>query len=124
MNDRRGIAWIDLTVPDAPGARDFYAAVMGWVPAGLDMGGYEDFNMRDPATGDVVAGVCHLRGENRDLPPVWMVYFRVDDLDGALAEVRARGGTVLSGIRRAGNLRYAMIRDPSGVACALMGGEE
>ena len=27
------ISWVDLTVPDAPGVRDFYAAVTGWRPS-------------------------------------------------------------------------------------------
>ena len=43
------------------------------------MGDYSDFNMCD-ATGDAAAGVCHARGRNAELPPVWMVYFQVPDL--------------------------------------------
>ncbi|MFW5947166.1 MAG: hypothetical protein ACOCUW_01630 [Gemmatimonadota bacterium] len=32
------IAWIDLTVADAPGIRDFYASVVGWTPSPVPMG--------------------------------------------------------------------------------------
>ena len=119
MSDDGGVTWVDLTVADAPGVRDFYAAVAGWRPAPVDMGDYADFNMIDPASGHPVAGICHARGGNADLPPVWMVYFRVADLDGALAACRSRGGTVLAEPRRAGDFRYAVIRDPAGAVCAL-----
>ncbi len=115
------IGWVDLTVDDAPGVRDFYAEVVGWRPEGLDMGGYEDFNMTDPVEGTPRAGVCHARGMNAELPPVWIVYFRVADLDAALQAVRDGGGTVLQPPRQAGGTRYAMIRDPAGAACALAG---
>lgn len=115
------VGWVDITVDHAEGLRDFYAQVVGWQPQGLDMGGYEDFNMTDPVEGVPRAGVCHARGMNADLPPVWMVYFRVADLDAALVAVGERGGSLLSEPRSAGGTRYAMIRDPAGAVCALAG---
>lgn len=36
---------MDLTVADAPAVRDFYAAVAGWTPAEVPMGGYSDYCM-------------------------------------------------------------------------------
>lgn len=115
------VAWVDLTVPDAGTARDFYAAVVGWVPQPVEMNGYADFNMADPADGTPRAGVCHARGVNAGLPAVWMVYFQVADLDVALAAARERGGEVLQEPRAAGGGRYAVVRDPTGAVCALAG---
>lgn len=37
------ISWVDLTVADAPGIRDFYAAVTGWTASEVPMGEYSDF---------------------------------------------------------------------------------
>lgn len=31
------VAWVDLTVDDAPKVRDFYAGVVGWTPSGAVM---------------------------------------------------------------------------------------
>lgn len=120
------VAWVDLTVDDAPSVRDFYASVMGWTPEGVDMGEYEDFNMLDPESGEPTAGVCHARGSNASIPSVWMVYFAVDDLDAALEACRAGGGEVVDGPRAAGRSRFAVIRDPAGAVCALVeaGGSE
>ena len=88
------IAWHDLTVADAPGVRDFYAAVVGWRTEPVDMGGYADFTMTAPATGEAVAGVCHARGANTGLPPQWLLYVSVPDLDAALTACHAHGGEV------------------------------
>ena len=44
------ISWVDLTVADAPGVRDFYAAVTGWKPAEVSMGKYSDYCMNEPAS--------------------------------------------------------------------------
>jgi len=120
------IAWVDLTVDDAEPVRDFYAGVMGWQPEGVDMGGYSDYNMLDPESGEPTVGVCYARGGNEGIPPVWMVYFAVNDLDASLAHCTENGGEILNGPRDAGKSRYAIIRDPAGAACALLetGGED
>ncbi len=113
------IAWTDLTVPDADRIRDFYSAVVGWTPSPVDMGGYSDYCM-NAADGNAVAGVCHARGSNADLPPVWLVYVRVADLEGSVTGVRELGGEVLVGPKDMGSQgRYAVIRDPAGAVCAL-----
>jgi uncharacterized protein len=114
------IAWVDLTVPEAESLRDFYAAVTGWRPTPVPMGGYDDFNMALPGSGQIVAGICHARGSNAELPAAWLIYVVVADLDASLAECTARGGAVLSGPRgQAPEARYAVIRDPAGAMIAL-----
>jgi len=115
------IAWADLTVADADGVRDFYAQVTGWTPQALAMkGGYDDYVMNAPGSGQAVAGICHARGPNADIPPQWVMYIIVSDLDASLAECTARGGAVINGPKSmGGTARYAMIRDPAGAVAAL-----
>ena len=114
------INWTDLTVGDAERVRDFYAAVTGWAPQPVSMGDYSDYVMTAPGSGTPVAGVCHARGTNAGLPPVWLVYITVADLDASLATCRAKGGTVLAEPRgNPGSPRYAVIRDPAGAVAAL-----
>lgn len=45
------IGWTDLTIENAEEIRDFCAAVTGWAPSPVDMGGYSDFNMSTPGSG-------------------------------------------------------------------------
>jgi len=113
------IGWVDLTVGDAESIRDFYTSVVGWRPEPLDMGGYSDFTMRPP-DGDPVAGVCHARGSNADVPAQWLIYITVTDLDDSMEQCRVLGGAVTAGPKNAGSMgRYCVIRDPAGAVAAL-----
>lgn len=88
------------------------------------MGGYADFNMNAPA-GDVpVAGICHARGVNADLPAQWLIYIRVADVDRSAARCVELGGHVISGPRGFGSQgRYCVIQDPAGAVAALFSKE-
>ena len=111
------ISWQDLTVADAEAVRDFYQSVVGWAPTPVPMGAYADFVMS--ADGDDVAGVCHARGGNADLPPVWLIYITVADLDHSIAECQRLGGSIVVAPRGYGGGRYCVIKDPAGAICAL-----
>ena len=114
------VGWVDLTVPDADSLRDFYSSVVGWQPQPCDMGGYSDYVMCAPGSGQPVTGVCHARGVNAGLPAVWLVYFNVADLDASVAEVVSRGGTVVKApVAMGPNGRFCIIADPAGAHCAL-----
>lgn len=113
------IAWQDLTVENAAAIRDFYSDVVGWQPAPVDMGGYDDYNMVPPGADQPVAGVCHARGGNAGLPAQWLVYIVVEDVDAAAERCRAAGGAVLREPAGTGDGRFCVIRDPAGAVCAL-----
>jgi uncharacterized protein len=113
------IGWHDLTVPNADEVRTFYEAVVGWTSSPVSMGDYSDFNMTPPASDRPAAGICHARGGNADVPPQWMLYFVVADLDASVRACASRGGQVISGPRAAGGSKYCVIKDPAGAVCAL-----
>jgi hypothetical protein len=109
---------MDLTVPDAEAVRDFYEAVTGWTPTPVPVGDYQDYRM-NAANGEAVAGVCHARSDTGDLPPVWMIYIVVANLDDALERCQTRRGELLSAVKTVGNGRFCVIRDPAGAVAAL-----
>jgi predicted enzyme related to lactoylglutathione lyase len=113
------IGWTDLTVVDAESVRDFYAAVVGWNVEPVDLEGYQDFTMIAPDTGDAVAGVCHARGPNADLPAQWLVYITVADVDTSVERCQELGGQVVAGPKGLAGGRFAVIQDPAGAVCAL-----
>jgi len=113
------ITWRDLTVPDAGLIRDFYQAVVGWEVQDVDMGGYNDYSMVVPGTDEGVAGVCHARGENANLPAQWLMYITVADADASAQRCVELGGEILHGPRAIGDARFCVIRDPAGAVCAL-----
>ena len=86
--------------------------------------GYADYNMIG-GDGNPAAGVCHARGMNADLPPVWLIYLPVGDLAESLRRVEAEGGKVLKSMRGSdGEPAYAAIQDPVGACFALVPGEQ
>jgi uncharacterized protein len=115
------ICWADLTVGDAEGVRDFYQALVGWKPSPVDMGGYADYSMLAPGAEQSAAGICHARGVNADLPPQWLVYIVVEDVERSAARCVELGGEVVAGPREMGGGKYCVIRDPAGAVCALYG---
>jgi uncharacterized protein len=120
------IAWLDLTVPDALATRDFYRQVIGWSvqehPMEDEGGRYADFVML-AEDGSHAAGICHARGVNAGLPPVWMLYLPVGDLTESLRRVPEEGGRVVRTMRgEDGTPAYAAVQDPVGVYVALVPG--
>ena len=112
------IGWLDLTIPDAGRAREFYRKVVGWTSQGVDMGGYEDFTLH-AASGQPVAGLCNARGLNVSLPPVWLPYFTVADVVMSARNAEVLGGRLRSPVRSAGMGRFCVVEDPTGAICAL-----
>jgi hypothetical protein len=115
------IVWTDLTVKEAEKLRDFYAAVADWRFEPVQMGNYADFNMIPRDSSEPAAGVCHARGRNAALPPQWLVYISVADLDHAIRECEIRGGRVIDGPRSMGEQRFCVIQDPVGAVAGLIG---
>lgn len=113
------IGWIDITVDDATGLRDFYKAVVGWQAEDVRMGEYSDFSMAMPATGEAVTGICHARGSNAELPGGWLIYIIVDDVKASAASCTAYGGKAIVAPRGLAGGQFCVIEDPSGATAAL-----
>ena len=112
------ITWTDLTVENADAIKDFYQSVTGWSPEPLSMGAYSDYLMND-ADGENAAGICHARDRNANMPPQWLIYITVADLDHSVAECQRLGGSIVAPPRSYGGGRYCVIKDPAGAVCAL-----
>ena len=70
--------------------------------------------------GDPVAGICHARSVNRDLPPQWLVYITVEDLMASIDTCERLGGKVVFGPKEMGDgSRYCVIQDPAGAYAAV-----
>jgi predicted enzyme related to lactoylglutathione lyase len=100
------ILWQDLSVENAIGMRDFYREVVGWDCIPEVMGDYEDFHIVKLPTGNSVAGICHAQGENADLPPVWLIYIAVDDVEKSAHICLEKGGEVVVQPRILGKVRF------------------
>jgi predicted enzyme related to lactoylglutathione lyase len=109
------VAWVDLSVVDAPRLRDFYKAVIGWEPAPVNMGDYDDFSMQIPGTKEAAVGICHARGQNAHLAPQWLIYVPVANLKASVDACERLGGKVVCRHSE----RYTVIEDPAGAVMML-----
>jgi len=113
------IGWIDITVDDADGLRDFYKEVIGWTNEDVSMGEYSDYAMAMPGTGEAVTGICHARGSNAGLRGGWLIYIIVEDVLASAAACTNLGGKVVVEPRELSGGQFCVIKDPSGATAAL-----
>ncbi|MDF1660735.1 MAG: VOC family protein [Planctomycetota bacterium] len=116
------ISWRDLTVENAEEVKDFYSKVVGWDSANHDMGGYNDFMMNKSGTNDTVAGICHARGSNANVPAQWLIYITVEDVEASAKLCVENGGEIVDGPREMGEHKFCVIKDPSGAVAGLYQG--
>jgi len=120
------ISWLDLTVSDASATRDFYRQVVGWSVQDVEMEDaserYADYNMFGD-DGNPAAGVCHARGVNLGLPPIWMIYLPVGDLAESVRRVREEGGKIIKATQgKDGEYACAVVQDLVGAYLGLVPG--
>lgn len=113
------IGWIDMTVDDADGIRDFYKTVVGWGSDDVSMGEYSDYSMTLPSNGEGVTGICHALGGNAELPPGWLIYIVVEDVEASAAACVENGGEVVVQPKGLAGGCFCVIRDPAGATAAL-----
>ena len=114
------IVWQDLTVDNAEAIQSFYCNVIGWQSKPHPITDYHDFDIIAPATGQTVAGICHARGSNANLPPQWLIYIAVADVDHSAQRCVELGGRILDGPRAMGDSLFCVIQDPAGAVVALI----
>ena len=114
------VVWRDLTVKDAENVSSFYQEVIGWEKKPISMGDYDDYAMKAPGTEEAV-GICHAKGANAYIPPQWLMYITVDDLDQSLEKCVELGGKVIGEKRKWGDNTYCLIQDPAGAHVMLWG---
>lgn len=118
-------AWHELYTSDKDAALGFYNAIAGWEKLGqLDMGPMGVYVLWG-REGTQLGGMMNLppgmkTPDGRDVPPSWMYYTVVADLDAAIERAKARGAKVLNGpMPVPGGQRVVMLMDPQGAAFAL-----
>lgn len=113
------IIWQDLTVDNAEEVKNFYCEVVGWEFDNHSQGEYNDFNMKNSDTQEVVAGICHKRGPLVNLPAQWLNYVTVENLETSLEKCTSLGGQIVDGPKAMGKAQFAVIQDPAGAYMVL-----
>ncbi len=112
-------SWVELGTTDAAAAKKFYGGLFGWtfddMPAGPDM----VYTMCK--LGNHTACALYAMGEEmQSVPPHWLSYVTVDDVDQATAKAKQNGAKAMKepfDVMDVG--RMAVITDPTGAHLAM-----
>jgi predicted enzyme related to lactoylglutathione lyase len=67
-----------------------------------------------------MAGVCHARDTNANVPPQWLIYVKVASVAECARRATEAGGAVVDGPRKMGGSMFAVIRDPAGAVIGVI----
>lgn len=115
-------AWNELSSTDPHAAKDFYGKLFGWVKDGeMDMGPLGKYEFLKDADGRF--GLGAVMPKMAEMPiPMWMYYFRVPDIDAAVATITDKGGCILQAPIEIPGGDFSMVgMDPQGAPFALVG---
>jgi len=111
--------WNELATTNLPAAKDFYGKVFGWKFSDHEMGDttYTMIKTNDQDFG----GIWSIpKDQQKHIPPHWMAYILVANLEESVAKAQKNGATVVKPATNAGDMgRLAVITDPAGAHIAL-----
>jgi len=116
--------WDELMTTDVGAAKTFYTELLGWSTEEMDMGEMGTYTMFKKGE-QPVAGMMAMPPDcGEGVPPCWMSYIAVDDVDASTARVEQLGGKVCVPPTDIPNVgRFSVITDPTGAMISLFKGK-
>jgi len=104
--------WNELHTKDTAAAKTFYGGVFGWGGKGEAGGGeaYWHWKLGDKEIGGMTS---HMGGPN--VPPHWLAYLAVSDVDAVTKKAESLGGKVMMPAMEIAKVgRFSIVQDPTG----------
>lgn len=117
VNEHGTLTWNELLTPDVDQAGAFYGELFGWTSQSMDMPDgtiYTVFMLGD----DQVAGA--MNPPDPAIPPSWLVYFAIDDIDATAGAAEEYGGQLLSDPIDAPPGILLPVQDPQGAVFSVI----
>lgn len=113
------VSWHELITTDSKAALAFYSEIFGWkVLEEMDMGPAGKYVIY--GQGDERYGGMMTKTPEMPMPPCWIYYINVDDLDAAITRATSKGAKTLMGpMDVPGGTRVAQLMDPQSALFAL-----
>jgi predicted enzyme related to lactoylglutathione lyase len=106
---------LELSTPDLGKAKDFYSGLFGWEFTDNDMGPSGIYSTFKPSTGPG-GGMFSMPG----MPPFWLAYVGVEDINVSTDKAVALGATIHKGPMEIPHVGWMTILvDPGGATFAL-----
>jgi predicted enzyme related to lactoylglutathione lyase len=114
------VCWRELVTTDKDAALAFYSELFGWTKTSeMDMGPAGTYTMY--GQGEKSYGGMMNKTPDMPMPPMWVYYVQVDDIESAIARTAQKGGKLVFGPQDVPNGRVAQAIDPQGALFAMHG---
>jgi len=112
-------SWHELITTDYEAAFTFYSELFGWQKGeAMDMGPAGIYQLYGRT--EMPLGGMFNKSDDMPMPPSWLLYIRVADMDQAIAKVKEHGGQIANGpMEVPGGDHITQCIDPQGGAFAL-----
>jgi len=110
--------WADLSTPDPGRAKQFYEGLFGWKIGPSEP--YPPEYLVVQNAGKPIAGIPPAAHRNPAVPPHWMLFFQVSDVDGLAAKAKQLGGKEHMAPMSVGGARLSVLADPQGAAFSIL----
>jgi predicted enzyme related to lactoylglutathione lyase len=112
---------IELQTKDIAKSKAFYGELFGWKLEDISMSGGSSYTMINVGEG---TGGGMFQNPNPEVPPFWLAYVGVDDIQAMTAKAKALGATVAHEVMEVGDFGWlSVLVDPTGAAFALWQGK-
>lgn len=108
-NEPGTFCWSELMATDMDGSKKFYSAVFGWAWGGVEE--YAEFQIDGRSLGGMMPMPPTMP---EGMPPVWGVYFAVEDAEATVAAAVGLGATVFMPPTAIEPGTFAVLADPNG----------
>ncbi len=113
--------WYELVTPDIKKSSDFYTKVVGWEFQDRSADAHMPYSVFNAAGGKQLGGFMTLTADMpANIPPHWMPYIYVPDIDTKTNEAKKLGATVIVPSKVVPNMgKFSILKDPQGAVFAL-----
>lgn len=118
VNAPGALVWNELASPDLDASSAFYGSLFGWEIAPFEGSPTKYLSIKNGGASN--GGMREL--DPPGMPPHWLAYFGVQDIDAGLAKVKELGGMVHAGPIDIQMAKIAVVGDPQGAVFALYAG--
>lgn len=113
------MCWNELATSDTEKAEKFYTALFGWTAKTDQMGHmtYTTFSLDDK----MVAGMYKLLPEMEGIPPHWLPYFQLGDIEATVEKAKSMGGKMPIPVQFVEGVgHFTVLQDPQGAAFGVV----
>jgi uncharacterized protein len=122
-NEPGSVTWNEVMTRDWEKAKDFYSTVFGYTYGDMSGDGHQYATLN--LNGQTVGGIGGIGGDMpAEIPPHWMTYFKVTDVDAAVEKVRELGGQVQQEPFDTPFGRMTVVTGPAGEMFSMMADNE